>query len=129
MSEIEEMKIFKGGEWLLEYNKEQIIEALMNLAHDGRRRGGTKTWTEEYIVTRTSWRKDGGNSPYEETKSKHFSRYLPGTDMSRFNLTINSKKYSRSELRKTSPGLLRWLAFNTGLNKEHFYTPRLRWEI
>jgi hypothetical protein len=126
--EIEEMKIFKGGEWLLEYSKEQMIGALMNLACPERRKGGNKTWVEEYTVTRTSWRKNGGTTPYEETKSRTLSHPMPGTNMEKYRLTINNREYYWSELKKMSPGLLRWLSFNTELTKEHFYTPKLRWE-
>jgi hypothetical protein len=126
--EEEELKIFKGGEWLLEYNKEQMIGALMNLAYPDRRKGGNKTWTEEYTVTRTSWKKNGGKEPYQETKSQHFTQPMLGTDMGKYRLTINQREYHWSELKKMSPGLLRWLSFNTELTKEHFYTPKLRWE-
>jgi hypothetical protein len=126
--EIEEPKIFKGGEWLMDYSKQQMIEALMNFAYPDRRRGGNKTWVKEYTVTRTSWKKNGGTNPYEETKSHHFAQLMPGTNMGKHRLTINNVEYCWSELRKMNSGLLRWLAFNTGLTKEHFYTPKLRWE-
>ena len=127
---IEEVKtaaIFKGGEWLLKYDKKQIVNAMKNFANSERTLGGHKEHSgKPYTVTRTN--KVGLGGDYEYT---HYPKYMVkvnGSDMSRYRVTINGEEEYWSEVKKIPVELLRLAAFQMAITEGHLYTPRFSWE-
>lgn len=127
---IEEVKtapIFKGGEWLLKYDKKQILNALKNFVCSDRTLGGRKGHSgKPYTVIRTN--KVGVGDEYEYTHYPKYMTEVHGTDMSKHRVIINGEEEYWSEVKQIPAELLRIAAFQMGITKEHFYTPRFSWE-
>jgi len=108
--------IFNGGEWMLKYNKNELIEALKDMACPYRTKGVTKLSIEKIPVVRTS---AYTGERYDFLLKQHLARYIPGTDMSNYRLKLDGKFVTWASIKKTNLGLLRWNAFQMGLTEEH----------
>jgi hypothetical protein len=120
----EKLVIFNGGEWMLKYNKAETISAMKNMAFHHRRKGGLKSWTEERTVVRTD---SHTKEEYDFLLVERFQTEVPGTNMGKYQLHLEGKRISWSDINKIPIGLLRWQAYQAGLREKHFYKPTRAW--